>query len=176
VDATFEAGAILGGGAVQVGGAFAAYGLGKVFSNPGLEALGRDLVRAQIVTQTLTTGMKLTVGRLRPDGSNHRSFPSGHTSGSFATATVLNRHYGWKAGIPAYAFAGYVAASRLSEDRHYLSDVVFGAALGMMVGRTVTVGLGDARFAVSPTVPPGGGAGVEFTWLGSRNETARTRD
>lgn len=166
LDDAFEAGTPLGGAAVQVGGAFATWGLGKLFKNPSVESLGRDLVRAQIVTQSLTQVVKLAVSRTRPDGSNNQSFPSGHASGSFATATVIQRHYGWKAGIPAYAFASWVAASRLSNSRHYLSDVVFGAAVGILVGRTVTVGVGQKRFAVSPLWVPSGG-GVQFTWLGS---------
>ena len=161
-----EPGRVLGGAAVQIGSAFAAYGFGKLFSKPGVEALGRDLVRAQIVTQTFTQVLKLTVQRERPDGSNNKSFPSGHSSGSFATATVLQRHYGWKVGLPAYAFAGYIACSRLSENKHYLSDVVFGAAIGILVGRTVTVVAAKNRFAVSPILVPTG-AVVQFTWLGS---------
>ncbi len=147
VDRAFEAGEPLGSAAVQVGGAFATYGLGKLFSSPGLEDVGRDLVRAQIVTQTLTQAMKLAVGRERPDGSNTKSFPSGHASGSFATATVLQRRYGWKVGAPAYAVAAYIAGSRTSEAKHYLSDVVFGAAVGIMVGRTVTIDFADSRSA-----------------------------
>ena len=43
--------------------------------------------------------------RERPDQSNHQSFPSGHSVSAFATAGVLQRHYGWKAGIPATVIA-----------------------------------------------------------------------
>ena len=106
----------------------------------------------------------MAVGRTRPDGSVF-SFPSGHTATTFATATVLQRHFGWKVGIPAYAAATYVAASRIQVKRHYLSDVAFGAALGIVAGRSVTVGRGDAKFAIAPAAAPGGGA-VSFTWLG----------
>jgi membrane-associated phospholipid phosphatase len=80
---------------------------------------------------------------------------------------VLQRHLGWKAGIPAYAVASYVAASRIQGQRHYFSDVAFGAAVGMVAGRTVTIGRGDARFAVSPAAAPGGAA-VNFTWVGRK--------
>jgi membrane-associated phospholipid phosphatase len=130
VEEVFDGGRVLGGAAMQVGGAFATYGVGKLFHHEGVASLGRDLVRAQVVTQSLTLGMKVLVGRERPDASNQASFPSGHASGTFATATVLQRHYGWKVGIPAYAVAGYVATSRLTEAKHYLSDVVFGATVG----------------------------------------------
>jgi membrane-associated phospholipid phosphatase len=97
--------------------------------------------------------------------SDRFSFPSGHTSSAFATAAVLERHYGWKVGVPAYAAATYVGGSRLSENKHYLSDVIFGAAIGVVCGRATTVGSGRARMAMSPIAAPGG-AGVEFTWLG----------
>ena len=80
---------------------------------------------------------------------------------------MLQRHFGWKVGIPAYGVASYVAASRLQTNRHYLSDIAFGAALGIVAGHTVTIGRGNARFAVAPVAAPGGG-GVAFTWIGTR--------
>ena len=60
--------------------------------------------------------------------------------------------------------ASYVAASRIQAKRHFLSDVAFGAVLGVFAGRTVTVGLSRARFAVAPIALPGGG-GFSFTLL-----------
>ncbi|HEY7697687.1 MAG TPA: phosphatase PAP2 family protein [Vicinamibacteria bacterium] len=173
-DEVFDAGRVLGGAAVQVGGAIATYGLGKLFHHKGAEMLGRDLVRAQVVAQSFTFALKVTTQRERPDGSNNYSFPSGHASGSFATATVLQRRYGWKVGVPAYAVAGYAATSRLTEGKHHLSDVVFGAALGIMAGRTVTLELARARLAVSPTFPRDG-VGIQFTWLGSSDDSLRSR-
>ena len=99
---------------------------------------------------------KYSVGRERPDGSSRRSFPSGHSSGTFASAAVFQRRYGWKAGLPAFGVAAYVAASRLSENKHYLSDVVFGAAIGLTAGRTVTFGRGETQFELAPVATPGG--------------------
>jgi membrane-associated phospholipid phosphatase len=84
---------------------------------------------------------------------------------TFASATVLQRNFGWKAGVPAYAFATYVAASRVQEKRHFLSDVAFGAAIGIAAGRTVTIGRGGREFALGPVAVPGGG-GLQFTWVG----------
>ena len=170
VDYFFEAGNFLGGTLVQVGGSVGLYGIGKLLSKPGVEQLGRDFVRALVVTQTFTFALKYAVGRERPDGSSNSSFPSGHTSGMFAMATVLERHYGWNAGAPAYAIATYVAGSRLNEAKHYLSDVVFGATLGIVAGRTVTVDLARSRFAVSPSMRAGG-FGVSLTWLGAGSGT-----
>ena len=52
------------------------------------------------------------------------------------------RHFGWKAGVPASAVGAWVGAGRVQLGKHFLSDVVFGAAVGTMSGRTVTIGHG----------------------------------
>jgi membrane-associated phospholipid phosphatase len=155
---------MMGSARTQVAAAIATQVVGHAIRNPKVSAIGADLVRAQIVAQTMTFGIKMAARRTRPDGTQF-SFPSGHASTTFATATVLQRHLGWKAGVPAYALASYVAASRVQVKRHYLSDVTLGATLGIIAGRTVTVGRGDARFALAPSAMAGG-AGVSFTWLG----------
>ena len=168
LDTMFEPGAVLGGGLVQVGGAFATFAIGHLAHSPRVATVGSELVRAQILTAAMTQGLKLSVGRTRPDGSRY-SFPSGHSSATFATATVLQRNFGWKVGIPAYGFAAYIAGSRLQENRHYLSDVLFGAAIGVVAGRTVTIGHGNKRFALAPIVAPGGGGGgLGVSWVQPR--------
>lgn len=156
VDDAFEPGKILGSAAVQIGSAAAVYGIGKLSRHPALAALGRDLVRAQMLTQGVTQLIKYSVRRQRPDGSGRSSFPSGHVSGTFATATVLHRHYGWKAGVPAFGVASYVAASRVNENRHFLSDLILGAAIGLAAGRSVTFDRGSTRFELAPAIVPGG--------------------
>ena len=78
--------------------------------------------------------LKETIRRDRPDKSNHRSFPSAHTSQSFATATILNETFGWKLGLPAYCLAIVTAMNRMQDNKHYLSDVVFGGSLGTALG------------------------------------------
>lgn len=108
---------------------------------------GRDLLRAQIAAFSWTYSLKYIANRTRPNGDPH-SFPSGHASTSFATAMVLQEHFGWKVGVPAFAIAGYTAVSRLTDNQHWTSDVVFGAALGMACGRTVTRHL--RNLAVTP--------------------------
>ena len=164
LDKVFEPGRILGGGFVQVGAAFATYGVGSLLDATEVSGLGRDLVRVQLLTQGVTQFLKHTVRRMRPDGSSRTSFPSGHASGTFASAAVLQSHYGWRVGIPAFGVASYVAASRLAHNRHYLSDVVFGAAVGLTAGRTVTFVRGETQFTLSPMVAPGG-AGVQVLIL-----------
>ena len=160
----YSSGETIGSARLQFGGALAALAVGHLTGSPKLTAVGSDLVRANIVAQTLTLGTKMAVRRGRPDGTEF-SFPSGHTSVSFAAATVLQRHFGWKTGVPAYAMASFVAASRIHEKRHFLSDVTFGAAVGIVSGWAVTVGHGKAQMSVAPIATPGGG-GVGFTWTG----------
>jgi membrane-associated phospholipid phosphatase len=96
-----------------------------------------DMLDAVVVNFGYSQVIKVAVGRERPNGQDDKSFPSGHTSNSFALAAVAERHYGWKLGVPAYLLASLVGASRLEQDKHYLSDVVAGATLGYIVGRTV---------------------------------------
>jgi membrane-associated phospholipid phosphatase len=157
----FRPGAILGGTPFSLGAAFATYVIGRSSNNLRVTELGSDLVRSQVLSQVITIGVKQTARRVRPDGTSF-SFPSGHTAAAFATATVLQEHFGWKVGIPAYAVGAYVAASRVQMKRHYLSDVAFGAALGIVAGRTVTFGRRHP-LTVSPAFGPGSG-GATLTW------------
>lgn len=154
----FETGNLLGSSFVQVGGAFATYTIGRWVGTPDVAELGRDLVRVQLLNAGVTRILKHTVRRTRPGGhgSSRTSFPSGHTSGAFASAAVLHRHYGWKVGAPAFGLASYTAAARVLNNSHFLSDVVFGAVLGITAGRTVTIERGTMRFDVSPMALPRG--------------------
>lgn len=91
----------------------------------------------------MSISMKQATRRERPDLSNNQSFPSGHSADFFMIATLLQQYYGRKAGMIGYGLAGYVAASRLKKDVHWLSDVVAGATLGYIIGRTVSRNTGS---------------------------------
>ena len=90
---------------------------------------------AMVTNGILTEAMKRGFGRKRPNGSCCKSFPSGHTSHSFTIATIVNELYGGQMGVAAYCLAVLVATSRINDNKHYLSDVLFGAGLGTAVGR-----------------------------------------
>jgi membrane-associated phospholipid phosphatase len=158
----FESGNLIGQVAFQLGAGFATYGVGKVAGNKKLAYAGRDIVRAQVLSQTLVQTVKYTVRRDRPDLSNNKSFPSGHSASMFATATVLHRYYGWKIGAPAYALGTYVAMARMAWNRHHATDVVMGAGFGIASARTVTMAMGKSKFNVG-VQPQVGGASVNFT-------------
>ena len=151
VNTIFAAGKYYGDTPEQAALSFGAYAMGRLFDMPRVAHLGMDLLRAQAITEMLVEPLKFAVGRPRPDGSNNQSFPSGHAAITFAAAAVIERHLGWKRSLLAYAIAGYVSASRLHDNRHYLSDVVFGAAVGQIAGRTVTLH-GREHWALGPSV------------------------
>ena len=90
------------------------------------------------VTFLITTAMKETIKSERPDHSDRRSFPSGHTSAAFAAAATLHNRYGWKVGLPAQALAAFVGISRIEAKRHHWYDVVAGAAIGEGTGLLLT--------------------------------------
>ena len=123
--------------------------------------IGFDMLRAIIVSQALTHGIKEVVRRDRPDGECC-AFPSGHASATFATASVLERHLGYRGSWHTFLIATYVAMSRLHDNRHFLSDVMFGAAVGVSTGWTVVGRHGRSTFTLMP-VPVRGGIGVALT-------------
>lgn len=110
---------------------------GQIVNNRRFEQFSYSLVQGYIVNNLLTTGLKEAVGRTRPNEHDDLSFPSGHTSNAFTWATILSHYYGKMAAIPAFGVATFIAWSRLNVDAHYTSDVIFGAFLGYVVGRTV---------------------------------------
>jgi membrane-associated phospholipid phosphatase len=155
----FAPGKYLGDTPEQVALSLSTYIVGRARDQPKVAHLGMDLLQAQILSEILVEPLKFAVHRERPDGSNHQSFPSGHASVTFATATVIERHLGWRKSILGYAIASYVAMSRIHDNRHYLSDVVFGAAVGSIAGRTVVHHEAD-YWAFSPVALPGGGVAL----------------
>ena len=160
--AAFESGNMIGNFVFQAGAGFATYGVAKAFGNKKAAYVGRDIVRAQLLSQVMVQTLKYTIRRDRPDHSNDKSFPSGHSASAFATATVLHRNYGWKVGVPAYAIGGYVALARMAWNRHHATDVVMGAGFGIASARTVTMAMAKSRFNVG-VQPQVGGASLNFT-------------
>ena len=160
--ALFQSGNAMGQFAFQATAGFATYGIAKAVGNQKAAVVGRDVVRAQILSQVLVQTLKYSVRRERPDRSNNKSFPSGHSASAFATATVLQRHYGWKVGAPAYALGGYIALARMAWNRHHATDVVMGAGFGIASARTVTMSLAKSQFSVG-VQPTTGGASLNFT-------------
>lgn len=89
-----------------------------------------DFYKSFFSTFATTHALKLTVKEERPDGSNEKSFPSGHTSASFQGATFIHLRYGMKYAAVAYVGAAFVGWSRVHTDHHYTHDVIAGALIG----------------------------------------------
>jgi membrane-associated phospholipid phosphatase len=162
-DNFFKLGKYLGAVYTQAGVAVGLYAIGR-FVTPAtrdapktnkLSHLGFDLMRGLIVSQTVTQGIKYAVRRDRPTGECC-AFPSGHASAAFTTASILERHLGYRGAWPTLLGASYVALSRITDNRHFLSDVVFGSALGIATGWTVVGRHGRENYALVP-VPVRGG-------------------
>ncbi|MBI2383795.1 MAG: phosphatase PAP2 family protein [Gammaproteobacteria bacterium] len=90
-----------------------------------------DLAVALVRTEFVTYGLKYGVQEQRPNGAGE-SFPSGHTSISFAGAEFIRKQYGWGWGVPAYLAASYVGWSRVESGNHWTHDVLAGAAIGIL--------------------------------------------
>jgi hypothetical protein len=153
----FKPGAVLGNTLTLLAVSTTVYVVGRSKDNPKVSHVGMDLLRSLAISEALVEGLKYTTRRERPDGSGKTSFPSGHAADTFAFATALERHLGWKYAVPAYVFSSYVAMSRLPQNRHWTSDVVFGSAVGIIAGRTVT-GHEENKYPVEVTLVPGGAA------------------
>lgn len=83
------------------------------------------------LNEVTTYSLKFVINKERPDMSNNYSFPSGHTSTTFQSASFIQKRYGWKYGIPAYVLASYTSFTRLKADKHDFIDVVAGGLIGV---------------------------------------------
>jgi hypothetical protein len=156
----FALGRVVGSAPFQVGSALTLYVVGRRLTKEEgqthrLTHLGFDLLRGQMLAGTFVYGIKYSVRRDRPTGQCC-AFPSGHATSAFAAASILERHFGYRGSWPALVAASYVATSRLVDNRHFLSDVVFGAALGESIGWTVVGRHRTSKFALQPVSVPGG--------------------
>jgi hypothetical protein len=165
-DAFFAPGKYIGSLPVILGAGITTWAIGAHGDKPRARHLGMDIIEASLLSEGIVELTKVAVRRQRPfDESGNQaagySFPSGHATMTFAAATVLQQHLGWKAAVPTYLVASYVAMSRLYDNRHWASDVVFGAATGIIIGRSVT--WHGRHFYASPTLLPRGiGIAVDF--------------
>lgn len=174
----FKLGKYLGSVYVQTGVAVGMYAIGRYALPPDAGThtnkwshLGFDLVRSTILSQAFVLGIKYAVQRDRPTGECC-AFPSGHAATTFATAAVIERHFGYRGAWPTILAASYVGMSRLADNRHFLSDVVFGAALGTATGWTVVGRHGRETFTLLP-VPVRGGIAITFARVNPEERSAR---
>ena len=115
----------------------------------------QTLISAYTINGLATLAIKGIANTKRPDSDwngGHWGFPSYHAASAFTIASVIEEYYGWGPALPAYALAGLIGWSRIDERDHDLSDVVFGAAMGWVIGKSVAsrhLG-GDGRIQIHP--------------------------
>jgi membrane-associated phospholipid phosphatase len=128
------------------------YGCGLIFDDPKIRNLGLQLVESCTYAGIVTTVIKSAVGRSRPYvgkgnmdwhpvkfNTDQTSFPSGHATLAFAVSSVMANYLDniyWKAGW--YTIASLVGTARIYHDKHWLSDVVIGSAIGYFIGDYVS--------------------------------------
>ena len=125
---------------------------GWAFGSEDVRVTGRQIFESLILAGIITTTMKVAVGRARPY-TNHGdqafcnfafkedyySFPSGHATVAFAVSSVLaSRINNTFASIGLYGLAGATSYARMYFDKHYLSDVLLGGAIGTLSGIAIT--------------------------------------
>ncbi|MBT7608683.1 MAG: phosphatase PAP2 family protein [Bacteriovoracaceae bacterium] len=92
------------------------------------------MMKATLYSGALTTILKHTIRQRRPGGGQKTSFPSGHTTTAFAFAAVVGSFHDWYYALPAYTIATAVGFQRLTNNNHYLHDVLAGATIGIAYG------------------------------------------
>jgi membrane-associated phospholipid phosphatase len=127
---------------MQVSPAVAVYALNLAGIKGKHNLFDRTLILTISVAmeQSVAMILKNNTYQVRPDGTNFRSFPSGHTANGFATAEFLYQEY--KDVSPLYGIAGYAVAAatgalRMFNNRHWFSDVVAGAGIGIISTKIV---------------------------------------
>lgn len=98
------------------------------------------VIKSQILLEAILEPMKYTTRVMRPDSSERNSFPSGHTARAFAAATCFYLEFRDQSlwyGIGAYSVATSVGVLRMLNNRHWLSDVLMGAGIGILSTRIV---------------------------------------
>jgi len=150
-------GTIIGNPGLHFGGALAWYAVSVNNRDAKDYALAKALIEALAINDLTTGFLQMSVHERAPN-DQYFGWPSGHTSSSFAVASVMHQYYGWQVGVPLYLLSGYVAASRIEDREHNVSDLVFGAALGVVIGHSVVKG--ELPQLGGFTILPYGGAGT----------------
>ena len=142
----------LGDGTLLGGLIIGSYLSGELFHDEQLRKIGLLGAESLIITTVLTYVLKISAGRARPysgesslsfhpfaTSSRYHSFPSGHASAAFSVATIIAEHSKklW-VDVLVYSLAGIVAATRVTLDKHYLSDVFIGSALGYFISKKIS--------------------------------------
>ena len=163
-----------GNGLVTIPALAAFYVFGYYDENDKAKRTALIATESFLITGLYTTILKVSMGRHRPsagasstsfDGftTDQKSFPSGHTSTAFAIATVIANKYEETPYIKpiSYGIASLTGLSRINDEKHWASDVFFGAALGYFTSKTILKLHNNKKgqhFTIYPRVDSRGGA------------------
>lgn len=125
-----------GNPATHFGVAAAIYAHGLLSENSETYGFGKTLTQALVLTGATTVVLKLAAWNHVPNGELF-GWPSGHTSSTITVASVVHEYYGLLPAAPLYALTGLVMYERMITGEHWASDVIFGAALGYVIGHSV---------------------------------------
>jgi hypothetical protein len=104
----------------------------------GLNRWSRQAINwgaGMVIMSAIVNSLKYSTKILRPDGTSYNSFPSGHTATAFMNATFLHKEYGYKEpgySIAGYAISSFAGAERSLNNRHWVSDILAGAGIGIL--------------------------------------------
>ena len=140
------------------------------------------MLKTELLITAIVTPLKTITAEPRPDSGTKNSFPSGHTTQAFAAATVFAKEYGHKSpwyAVGAYTVATGVGAMRILNNRHWFSDVLAGAGIGILSANLVyathrhkwgnhanpKTGIKKtSQFIVTPTYGSAGSTGVYMSY------------
>ena len=136
------------------------------------------VVKSEVIMLSTVYVIKTLTHIQRPDSSDNLSFPSGHTAQAFLAASIVHAEFRDKSqwyGVGAYALASSVAAFRMINNKHWESDVVAGAGVGILSAHLAYLthrnrwgrkanGRGIGDIGAVPTWSPAGGMGLSLTW------------
>jgi len=155
------------------------YGCGLIWRNDRAKITALKGVEAYLLAGVASQIIKHLTHRHRPNqdippdpgawegpfrGFDFTSFPSGHAAAAFAVATVIATSYQQTIWVPilCYSLATGTALSRVYDNNHWASDVVFGAAIGFAIGKLVV--RNERRLKVLPVSPAGPGISIVYTF------------
>ena len=124
------------------------------------------MLKSTLYSSVVTGVLKSTVQEPRPGDENDKtSFPSAHSTRAFAFASTVNELHGSAWGIPAYALATAVAYSRMNDNRHYVHDVLAGAAIGASYGISISQRYKNKKSNTDfAAIPTGDGLALTFRY------------
>lgn len=134
-----------------LGGVVVFTGVSALLNKPKATETGLNALKAGLLASAGMYASKMSVQRARPYmydsfpytrsmfSYDFESFPSGHSTNAFAIATVFAEAYKNRKAVPyiCYGLAGLTALSRVYDNKHHVSDIIVGSAIGFIVGQTV---------------------------------------